>query len=83
MADPVIVSKRARELDQEAIHLFQHGDVWGPCRCGINQNYQIRRIDGVNYACFEWPFKLIKDRRCAHRRLTMRLIRAERKGRKA
>ena len=74
-----IVSKRARDIDAEAIRIFQHGNVWGPCQCGINQNYSIHTIDGVQYAFFEMPFKLVKNRRCPHRILTLRLIRAERK----
>jgi hypothetical protein len=74
----MIVSKRARELDKEAISFTQRGDVWGACRCGINQNYDIHTVDGVKYAFFKLPFKLVDGRRCMHRALTLRLIRAER-----
>jgi len=79
----MIVSKLANEFDERAKLITHRMNLW-ICKCGINQNYRISRIDGVEYALYQMPMRVDPDDpRCAHRQITMSLCRAYRRGRLA
>jgi hypothetical protein len=75
-----------RECDERAKRLaHSFGSVfYGPCLCRINRDWRTTVIDGVRYGEFGWPTKVEPDdRHCAHRRITLALLRSYRRGRQA
>jgi hypothetical protein len=72
------------EFDSRAKRIAQRfgSVIYGPCLCGINRNWRPTTIDGVHYADFGYPMQVPPDdRRCAHRSITLSLLRAYRRGR--